>query len=176
MEEPLGKVATRSIFHKATNEYTNGNADGQVSRKNTQDHINGSANGNSNGHEVKTMEKMSFVDDESKYRLAFAKSDGGKAQMKMTQVCTSSPFILLILCSHGIRMTRIYLLGPEHFLRVPNQGGSFNEGSGYDKYWISAQKFNQIVSSNREHSAYVVLSLSIAAKSISSIQTQTDYQ
>ena len=175
MEEPAGKVAARSIFHEATDGYTNGNADGQVSR-NTQDHINGSANGNSNGHEAKTMEKMSFIDDESKYRLAFAKSDGGKAQMKTTQVCTYTSFILLILCSHGIRMTRMYLLGSEHFLRVPNQSGSPNEGRGYDKYWISAQRFDRIVSSNSEYSAYVILSLSIAANSISCKQPQMDHQ
>lgn len=101
MEEPAAKAASRSIFHGATDEYTNGNADGQVSR-NTQDHINGNANGNNSGHEVKTMEKLSFIDDESKYRLAFAKSDGGKAQMKTTQVRTSISFILSVVCSPGI--------------------------------------------------------------------------
>ena len=175
MEEPAGKVAARSIFHEATDGHTNGNADGQVNG-NTQDHINGSANGNSNGDEAKTMDKLSFIDDESKFRLAFAKSDGGKAQMKTTQVCASASFNFRILCTHGIRMTRIYLLGPEYFLRVPNQGGSPNEGRGYDKYWISAKRFDRIGSSNREYSAYVILSLSIAANSISCIQAQMDHQ
>ena len=33
---------------------------------------------------------------------------------------------------------RACFLGPEHILRLPNQGGSFAEGRGYDMYWISA--------------------------------------
>ena len=96
-EEPAAKVMKRSIFHgSATDEYTNGDANGQVNIN-----TNGHTNGNTNGHQVKTMEKMSFVDDESKYRLAFAKSDEGKAQMKMTQVRISTCSTLSILCFAG---------------------------------------------------------------------------
>ena len=34
----------------------------------------------------------------------------------------------------------IHFLGPEHVLRVSNQGGSFDEGRGYNKYWVKAQR------------------------------------
>ena len=89
IEEPADKVVARSIFHRsATDEYTNGNPDGQVNRD---------TDGKTNGHQANTMEKMTFVNEESKYRLAFAKSDGGKAQMKMTQVRLSTCLILSIL-------------------------------------------------------------------------------
>ena len=93
MKEPAAKVAARSVFHgSATDEYTNGNAGGQV---------NGNTNGNTNGHHDKAMEKMTFVDEESKYRLAFAKSDGGKGQLKMTQVRALPCFVLSILYFSG---------------------------------------------------------------------------
>jgi transaldolase len=38
--------------------------------------------------EEQEMERKSFIDDETKYREAFAKSDGGKGKVKTTQVRT----------------------------------------------------------------------------------------
>ncbi|KAL8738687.1 MAG: hypothetical protein Q9181_000571 [Wetmoreana brouardii] len=77
MKEPAADVMARSVFlGSATHEKANGDANG---------HINGDTNGHANGNYKKKMEKLSFVDDESKYRLAFAKSDGGKGQLKTTQ-------------------------------------------------------------------------------------------
>ena len=35
-------------------------------------------------------ERLSFIDDEIKFRKAFAKSEGGKGQLKITQVHTIS--------------------------------------------------------------------------------------
>ncbi|KAL8699920.1 MAG: hypothetical protein Q9201_005730 [Fulgogasparrea decipioides] len=77
MKEPAADVMARSVFlGSATREHANGNANG---------HVNGDTNGHTNGDYNMKLEKLSFVDDESKYRLAFAKSDGGKGQLKTSQ-------------------------------------------------------------------------------------------
>ncbi|KAL8866234.1 MAG: hypothetical protein Q9174_006422 [Haloplaca sp. 1 TL-2023] len=64
-----------------TNGYANGETNGQ-----TNGHANGETNGHvAKGHSKKNLEKISFIDDESAYRLAFANSNDGKGQMKTTQ-------------------------------------------------------------------------------------------
>ncbi|KAL8660681.1 MAG: hypothetical protein Q9202_006295 [Teloschistes flavicans] len=74
-----------------TNGETNGHANG-AAIKNASGESNGEANGHvSKSHGNKKFEKQSFIDDESGYRLAFAKADDGNGQMKTTQASCSSP-------------------------------------------------------------------------------------
>ncbi|KAL8779758.1 MAG: hypothetical protein Q9213_006786 [Squamulea squamosa] len=109
MEEPAAKMTQRSLFqkdlsgetaHSNTNglmdentfEQTNGNTNG-----NTNGHTDGPTNGYTNGAPDKTLEKMSFIDDESAFRLAFARADEGKAQLKTAQV--RNPTLVFVLSS-----------------------------------------------------------------------------
>ncbi|KAI4195793.1 MAG: hypothetical protein LQ350_006987 [Teloschistes chrysophthalmus] len=88
-EKSEGKVdgAVDGHANGETNGHTNGAANGHANGE-----TNGAANGHaSNGHGKKQFEKQSFIDDESGYRLAFAKADDGKGQMKTTQASRSSP-------------------------------------------------------------------------------------
>lgn len=79
MEESAAKVAQRSLFSKEmASERTNGHTNGDVT--------NGNTNGVTNGPTSGTMEKLSFIDDEAKFRLAFARADEGRAQLKTAQV------------------------------------------------------------------------------------------
>ncbi|KAL8711221.1 MAG: hypothetical protein Q9220_004366 [cf. Caloplaca sp. 1 TL-2023] len=99
MEKPAAKLAQGSLFKE---EATDGQPSGHTDKQ-ADGHINGTTNGTSNG-DVNgstgiTMEKQSFIDDESKYRLAFSRADEGKAQMKLAQVRISHPCSLdLLFC------------------------------------------------------------------------------
>ncbi|KAL9594622.1 MAG: hypothetical protein Q9219_006930 [cf. Caloplaca sp. 3 TL-2023] len=109
MEEKAADVMARSIFlgsvpHEPTKgsstveQAANGDApqaNGHVENGEVNGNANGDeTNGHANGHAAaaekkqddKKMEKISFIDDESKYRLAFAKSDEGRGQLKTTQL------------------------------------------------------------------------------------------
>ena len=82
-----------------TNVHVNGEIDGHVNghtNGETKGHANGGTNGYTdgetnnltNGHgKARKLEKRTFVDDESGFRLAFAKADSGRGQLKTTQVC-----------------------------------------------------------------------------------------
>ncbi|KAL8990412.1 MAG: hypothetical protein Q9177_000922 [Variospora cf. flavescens] len=84
MEESAAKVAQRSLFSKEmASERTNGHTNGDVTNG---DVTNGNTNGVANGPTSGTMEKLSFIDDEAKFRLAFARADEGRAQLKTAQV------------------------------------------------------------------------------------------
>lgn len=84
MEESAAKVAQRSLFSKEmASERTNGHTNGDVTNG---DVTNGNTNGVTNGPTSGTMEKLSFIDDEAKFRLAFARADEGRAQLKTAQV------------------------------------------------------------------------------------------
>ena len=96
-----------SLFDNDGEEKVNGKANGEVNGTTnghvngetnglTNDHTNGETNGHvAKGHGKKKFEKISFIDDESAFRLAFANSNDGKGQMKTTQVsCKSSPVLL----------------------------------------------------------------------------------
>lgn len=98
MEEPIIKVAQRSRFKDevatahsnghtkeiadgATNGAVNGDSNGKA-----HEITNGNTNGEINENNNEKMEKLSFIDNESKFRLAFSQADEGKAQLKTTQV------------------------------------------------------------------------------------------
>ncbi|KAI4090961.1 MAG: hypothetical protein L6R37_007816 [Teloschistes peruensis] len=92
-EKSEGKVddAVNGHANGETNGETNGHANGDANG-----HANGETNGEANGHVTKShgskkFDKQSFIDDESGYRLAFAKADDGKGQMKTTQASRSNP-------------------------------------------------------------------------------------
>ncbi|KAI4097681.1 MAG: hypothetical protein LQ339_006726 [Xanthoria mediterranea] len=77
MQEPMAKLVKRSRFkEELTDEHMNGDVDG---------HTNGDTNAHINGDNNGKMEKLSFIDDESSFRLAFSRADEGRAQMKTTQ-------------------------------------------------------------------------------------------
>ncbi|KAI4116834.1 MAG: hypothetical protein LQ345_002804 [Seirophora villosa] len=93
MDEPAAKVAQRSVFRtEMAAEHTNGDTNGDAAAITNGD-ANGVTNGNTNGNtngvtdgaSKGTMEKLSFIDDESKFRLAFARADEGRAQLKTAQ-------------------------------------------------------------------------------------------
>ncbi|KAL8677881.1 MAG: hypothetical protein Q9186_005723 [Xanthomendoza sp. 1 TL-2023] len=68
-----------------TNGYTNGGTNGHANGDS-----NGAVNGQTDGHAAKKdgkkkLAKRTFIDDESAYRLAFAKADSGRGQLKTTQ-------------------------------------------------------------------------------------------
>ncbi|KAL8996198.1 MAG: hypothetical protein Q9188_006618 [Gyalolechia gomerana] len=101
MEESAVKVAQRSRFRDelaightngnanetangATNGATNGAVDGTTNGDANRD-ANRNSNRTTNGNTNEMMEKLSFIDDESKFRLAFSRADEGKAQLKTAQ-------------------------------------------------------------------------------------------
>ncbi|KAL8931104.1 MAG: hypothetical protein Q9208_000208 [Pyrenodesmia sp. 3 TL-2023] len=101
MQEPTAKLAQRSLFkQESTGAKIDGHANGHTDGDNKGDSngmTNGDANGASNGNTQgdvdgksnrssdETLNKRSFIDDESEFRLAFSRADDGKAQMKLTQ-------------------------------------------------------------------------------------------
>lgn len=102
MEESAVKVAQRSRFRDElaighTNENANETANGATNGA-TNGAVDGTTNGDAhrdsnrttNGNTNEMMEKLSFIDDESKFRLAFSRADEGKAQLKTAQVRFSS--------------------------------------------------------------------------------------
>ncbi|KAL8773734.1 MAG: hypothetical protein Q9209_001502 [Squamulea sp. 1 TL-2023] len=98
MKEPAAKITQRSLFpkdlsgetaHSNTNGLMNGNSVEQTNG-NTNGHTDETNNGYTNGNTDKPMEKLSFIDDESAFRLAFARADEGKAQLKTAQVRIST--------------------------------------------------------------------------------------
>lgn len=101
MDEPAAKVAQRSVFRtEMAAEHTNGDTNGDAAAITNGD-ANGVTNGNTNGNtngvtdgaSKGTMEKLSFIDDESKFRLAFARADEGRAQLKTAQVREFPPLL-----------------------------------------------------------------------------------
>ncbi|KAI4171222.1 MAG: hypothetical protein LQ343_004428 [Gyalolechia ehrenbergii] len=97
MEESAVKVAQRSRFRDElaighTNENANETANGATNGA-TNGAVDGTTNGDAhrdsnrttNGNTNEMMEKLSFIDDESKFRLAFSRADEGKAQLKTAQ-------------------------------------------------------------------------------------------
>lgn len=89
MQEPMAKLVKRSRFkEELTDEHMNGDVDG---------HTNGDTNAHINGDNNGKMEKLSFIDDESSFRLAFSRADEGRAQMKTTQVRIFTLLSLLVV-------------------------------------------------------------------------------
>ncbi|KAL8833239.1 MAG: hypothetical protein Q9170_004403 [Blastenia crenularia] len=90
MEQSTTKLVQRSRFKEQltkepakeqATEHANGNTD-----VNMNGHINGHINGESTENVTETeTDKLNFIDDESKFRLAFGRADDGKAQLKTTQ-------------------------------------------------------------------------------------------
>ena len=65
--------------------------------------------------------RLSFIDDEARYRKAFAARDGGKGQLKTKQVIIAGPF------ERGVAHLQ-QLLGNRPLLRVSDQGRGAHEG------------------------------------------------
>lgn len=97
MQEPVAKLVKRSRFkEELSDENMNGNANGHTNGD-TNAHTNGNTNGHINGDNTGKMEKLSFIDDESSFRLAFSRADEGRAQMKTTQVRIFTLLSLLVV-------------------------------------------------------------------------------
>ena len=91
MDDDAVKVMSRSFFlgdrgRKQANTGTDGSASEQT---------NGQAGRSVGGQRVKRyeekMKRKSFIDDEPGFRLAFAKADSGRGQLKTTQVSCPPP-------------------------------------------------------------------------------------
>ncbi|CAO1596182.1 hypothetical protein XANCAGTX0491_000035 [Xanthoria calcicola] len=105
MQEPVAKLVKRSRFkEELTDEHMNGDADGHTNGD-TNAHTNGNTNGHINGDNNGKMEKLSFIDDESSFRLAFSRADEGRAQMKTTQVRIFTLLSLLVVFVLGCTMS-----------------------------------------------------------------------
>lgn len=81
--------------------------------------------------EAKQPKRLSFINDEAKFREAFSKADGGQGVTKTRQVITvwTNCTILQILTHQS---------GNRHFLRVPIKRRSIDERYGSDSNRIIA--------------------------------------
>lgn len=75
--------------------------------------------------EGQALEYTSYVDDESKFRKSFARSEGGKGQVKTSQVRALFTFA----CERLVDA----LVGNRHLLRISDQGGGNDEGPRLDE-------------------------------------------